>query len=106
MIKCLTIQILLELAPQFDRQTILDALHAIERFPEIDEDEEGKWVAFNLFTEDLHSLWTELGPVLEQAAISDLMHRSGIIVCEGEDGWSDDCVLFHHDGAVALDPLP
>ncbi len=106
LIKCLTIQILLELAPQFDRQTILDTLHAIGRFPEIDEDEDGKWIAFNLFTEDLHALWTELGPVLEQPAMSPLMHAAGIVVCEGDGGWADDRVLFHHDSTVALDELP
>tara|TARA_Y100001934_G_scaffold230084_1_gene277454 strand:+ start:163 stop:480 length:318 start_codon:yes stop_codon:yes gene_type:complete len=104
-IACLTIQILLERAPDFDRQVVLDALHGAERFPEIDEDERGAWVAFNLFTEDLSALWTQLHPVLAQSELAAVLSQAGIIVCEAEQG-SGERVLFHHDSAVPLDSLP
>lgn len=106
MIQCLSIQILLDPAGDFDRNVILDALHTLERYPEIDEDEERQWVAFNLFSEDIPALWAELQPVLFESAAAAVLRTAGIIVCEGEQGWSDERLLFHHDPAEAPDPLP
>ena len=98
MIQCLSIQILLDLAGDFDRNVLLNALHTLGCYPEIDEDEEeGKWVAFNLFSEDLVALWAELQPALFESAAAPVLETSGIIVCEGDDGWSDDRLLFHHN---------
>ena len=105
MIKCLCIQILLGRAPNFDRQPLLTAMHAIERFPEIDVDEGGAWLAFNLFTEDLASLWAELEPALFESSAASLLRAAGIIVSEGEYCWSEDRLLFHHDPTEAWDGL-
>ncbi len=106
MIKCLCIQIILANAPDFDQQDLLDVLNERGRYPEIDADEQGTWISFNLFTENLAALWDELkAHVLPAPALAELFRTAAIVVAEGDDGWRENLVLHHHDPDVEIDSL-
>jgi hypothetical protein len=107
MIKCLAIQIDQSRDPSHSADELLALLKDSGRYPEVDRDPEmPELVQMNLFSESLAGLWTEIkGQVFTGTHLSNWLAEVAIVVCEGEEGWDDEKLLWHFDHGETLDEL-
>ena len=96
MIKCLTIQIDLSQVNDVRKDDVAKLLRSFNRFPEIDIDpERPAIVSFNLFSDDVQTLWQELEQgVLQSEPMGQWISQHAVIACEGENGWDDYITLW------------
>ena len=110
--KALSIQIQPELAPELDVAEVKRSLAAITQSPLVKKHDfnEGldktRYLNFTFGTEDLSSLWSLIqSQVFGNAAFAEMLAKSSIVVCEGEDGWNDYLQLFHFDPDLPRDSI-
>lgn len=97
--KCIAIQLDMSRNTAFDESDFIRLVKSIGRFPEVDRDEDHPtMVQCNFFTEDPIVLWKDLRErVLGDESLGDWVRSVAVVACEGEEGWDDLCLLYHHD---------
>ena len=105
--KCLSIQVQRGEIEGFNKDEFLHRVRTINRYPEIDAgDDDGPYLNFNFFTENLDTLWCDLQSALFQDKLySPPFKRATIVVCEGEHGWDDAVFLHRADNGENAGPL-
>jgi hypothetical protein len=102
---CLTIQIDLSKAKNFDCDGFLFFVRALGRFPEVDKVAD-KTIAFNFFTEELPSLWKSLWQDLYQSSeYGAILAAASVVACESEQEADTELLLFHFDSSETLDEI-
>ena len=105
--KCVSVQLYPALDTTFEVGDLLALVRSIGRFPEVDQDDvDPKSINLNFFTEDLQGFWQQFQQgVLNDPELGAWVKRIAVIVCEGDQGWDNYLLLWHHDQSQDTDDL-
>jgi hypothetical protein len=107
-VKTLIVQVQPERAPALDAGALCRELQRYGETSRLVRDcfvanaDEGRAVDVYFAGDDLSALWNDLAKRFIHGAAP--LSRVAIVVCEGEEGWSDYKLLHHYDEREVLDP--
>ena len=105
--KALQIHLQPELAPDLDAyseakrlQNVIEAFGLTGPVEITDGDDDGPYINVWFATADVAAAWSRLR---QEWRPDGSLARCSIVICEGEDGWSDYKLLHHFDPSELLD---